>query len=126
MPPKDDVQGRLLCYSSVLTIKNVASKDFVMYQCHFGANASTRYGRKQSEESGKHINNITVFDARTPLLLYIEEVMYFESTYIGNPGSKILMQCLITGGGTLNWYISNSDCESDDMLCSGGLVKLQD
>ena len=91
------------CYASALIINDVQSSDFGNYSCNFsdhGAKYPDYYDRYNRYDN---VQNITLFDEssseKQPL-----KVEYFENFYTKGIRSKMLMQCVVTGG-QLYWFV---------------------
>ena len=78
------------CFASALIITNVTNADLGEYQCKF---IDDRY----------NVQRITLVDSALEGTLP-EKIEYFENFYTKNIRSKLLMQCVVTGG-PVYWFI---------------------
>ena len=83
------------CFASALTITNVTNADLGEYQCKL---------TDDQEETGIYnVQRITLVDSALEGTLP-EKIEYFENFYTKNIRSKLLMQCVVTGG-PVHWFI---------------------
>ena len=78
------------CFASALTITNVTNADLGEYQCKFIGDLG---------ETGRITLVDSVLEGTLP-----EKIEYFENFYTKNIRSKLLMQCVVTGG-PVHWFI---------------------
>ncbi|XP_063681353.1 uncharacterized protein LOC134816445 [Bolinopsis microptera] len=83
------------CFASALTITNVTKDDLGEYECKL---------TDDQEETGIYnVRRITVVDSALEGDLP-EKIEYFENFYTQRIRSKLLMQCVVTGG-PVYWFI---------------------
>ena len=101
-----------------------------IYHCHFGADVITNRYNKKEYEHNSQMQNITVFDGKSSQKQETK-VEYFESFYTKGVKSKLLMQCVVTGG-PLTWYIrpQTTNCsrrdENDSSCSKTNLINLEE
>ena len=103
---KEYGDSAMKCLSSVLTIVNVSEGDLGEYKCVLN-----------SMRDSDDIKTIRVYDAVTQELMP-KKIEYFQAFYTKGINSKMLMQCVVTGG-PIYWFIRflTDDCSRwfDDM-----------
>ncbi|XP_063688936.1 uncharacterized protein LOC134822031 [Bolinopsis microptera] len=94
----DDGYTNMKCLASALTITNVTKADLGEYQC--------KLTDDQAETRIYDVRRITLVDSALEGTLpkKIEYFQHFYTDYTQSIGSKLLMQCVVTGG-PVHWFI---------------------
>ena len=110
------------CYSSGLVINNVQDSDFGIYTCNFAYHNDRNQNPDDSE-----IQNITLYDSTSSEQQPVK-VEYYEIFYAKGIRSKLLMQCVVTGG-PLNWFVrtETEDCPrwSSGSCVNNKIIKIE-
>ena len=96
-------ENNMKCFSSALTILEVTEADLGEYKCVLNA----KYDNYQESENTQ---TIRVYNAASPEQMP-KKIEYFQRFYTKGIKSKLLMQCVVTGG-PVHWFIrlATDDC----------------
>ena len=98
------------CFASALTITNVTPEDLGEYQCHLVSENGDEEPASEEPLTVDNVQNITVADIKSVGKLP-KKIEYFENFYTKGIKSKLLMQCVVTGG-PVHWFLrfETEDC----------------
>jgi len=96
------------CFASALVIRDVTTSDLGEYQCKLTSEDGG------SSDSRSNVQKITVYNEASPVTLP-KKIEYFENFYTKGIRSKLLMQCVVTGG-PVQWFVrfASKECSRWD------------
>jgi hypothetical protein len=94
---RDRKDRDMKCFASALVIRNVTTSDLGEYQCKLTSEDGG------SSDSRSNVQKITVYNKASSVTLP-KKIEYFENFYTKGIRSKLLMQCVVSGG-PVQWFV---------------------